>query len=134
MGPRCSSAETQVCHRSYIIAASFYAVINLKIVKFYKPFCKSSLFLSWLLYKNIKGKMRIDVPISSYTTYKSAMQHKSAYNLSSFRWKFLDTIFCNLNVFFFSFYKIYLFTLFVNHYLFVYPCSPRGGGSRIWTY
>ena len=22
MGPRCSSAETQVCHRSYIIAAS----------------------------------------------------------------------------------------------------------------
>ena len=26
MGPRCSSAETQVCHRSYIIAAS----INLK--------------------------------------------------------------------------------------------------------
>jgi hypothetical protein len=23
MGPRCSSAETQVCHRSYIIAASF---------------------------------------------------------------------------------------------------------------
>jgi hypothetical protein len=24
MGPRCSSAETQVCHRSYIIAASYY--------------------------------------------------------------------------------------------------------------
>jgi hypothetical protein len=24
MGPRCSSAETQVCHRSYIIAASNY--------------------------------------------------------------------------------------------------------------
>jgi hypothetical protein len=23
MGPRCSSAETQVCHRSYIIAARF---------------------------------------------------------------------------------------------------------------
>jgi hypothetical protein len=23
MGPRCSSAETQVCHRSYIIAANF---------------------------------------------------------------------------------------------------------------
>ena len=22
MGPRCSSAETQVCHRSYIIAAT----------------------------------------------------------------------------------------------------------------
>ena len=29
------------------------------------------------------------VCISSYTTYKSAMQHKSALNLSSFRWKFL---------------------------------------------
>jgi hypothetical protein len=26
MGPRCSSAETQVCHRSYIIAARFYGV------------------------------------------------------------------------------------------------------------
>ena len=25
MGPRCSSAETQVCHRSYIIAASTWA-------------------------------------------------------------------------------------------------------------
>ena len=24
MGPRCSSAETQVCHRNYIIAASFH--------------------------------------------------------------------------------------------------------------
>ena len=24
MGPRCSSAETQVCHRSYIIAATMY--------------------------------------------------------------------------------------------------------------
>jgi hypothetical protein len=23
MGPRCSSAETQVCHRSYIIAAKY---------------------------------------------------------------------------------------------------------------
>ena len=27
MGPRCSSAETQVCHRSYIIAASISGVI-----------------------------------------------------------------------------------------------------------
>jgi K+-sensing histidine kinase KdpD len=26
MGPRCSSAETQVCHRSYIIAANIVAV------------------------------------------------------------------------------------------------------------
>jgi hypothetical protein len=26
MGPRCSSAETQVCHRSYIIAASLMPV------------------------------------------------------------------------------------------------------------
>jgi hypothetical protein len=28
MGPRCSSAETQVCHRSYIIAAKFTAALN----------------------------------------------------------------------------------------------------------
>jgi hypothetical protein len=27
MGPRCSSAETQVCHRSYIIAATEEAEI-----------------------------------------------------------------------------------------------------------
>ena len=27
MGPRCSSAETQVCHRSYIIAANFMYVL-----------------------------------------------------------------------------------------------------------
>jgi hypothetical protein len=26
MGPRCSSAETQVCHRSYIIAASLFTL------------------------------------------------------------------------------------------------------------
>ena len=29
MGPRCSSAETQVCHRSYIIAARFDAQRNI---------------------------------------------------------------------------------------------------------
>ena len=28
MGPRCSSAETQVCHRSYIIAASLLLQIK----------------------------------------------------------------------------------------------------------
>ena len=28
MGPRCSSAETQVCHRSYIIAARFQIVFR----------------------------------------------------------------------------------------------------------
>jgi hypothetical protein len=28
MGPRCSSAETQVCHRSYIIAASILLVYD----------------------------------------------------------------------------------------------------------
>jgi hypothetical protein len=27
MGPRCSSAETQVCHRSYIIAANLSVVL-----------------------------------------------------------------------------------------------------------
>jgi hypothetical protein len=30
MGPRCSSAETQVCHRSYIIAASVDPIIHNK--------------------------------------------------------------------------------------------------------
>ena len=34
----------------------FYAIINLRIVNFYKMICKISLFLSWLLHKNIKGK------------------------------------------------------------------------------
>ena len=29
MGPRCSSAETQVCHRSYIIAAMYDSVLIL---------------------------------------------------------------------------------------------------------
>ena len=29
MGPRCSSAETQVCHRSYIIAANITRIIFL---------------------------------------------------------------------------------------------------------
>ena len=28
MGPRCSSAETQVCHRSYIIAANLYPNVH----------------------------------------------------------------------------------------------------------
>ena len=28
MGPRCSSAETQVCHRSYIISASILLVYD----------------------------------------------------------------------------------------------------------
>jgi hypothetical protein len=28
MGPRCSSAETQVCHRSYIIAAIYKYTYN----------------------------------------------------------------------------------------------------------
>jgi len=32
MGPRCSSAETQVCHRSYIIAATVPTLFD-KIVK-----------------------------------------------------------------------------------------------------
>jgi hypothetical protein len=31
MGPRCSSAETQVCHRSYIIAAILKYTCSLKI-------------------------------------------------------------------------------------------------------
>ena len=31
MGPRCSSAETQVCHRSYIIAASPKLKAKLKV-------------------------------------------------------------------------------------------------------
>ena len=31
MGPRCSSAETQVCHRSYIIAARVFRVKNLDL-------------------------------------------------------------------------------------------------------
>ena len=30
MGPRCSSAETQVCHRNYIIAAKFHLNQHLK--------------------------------------------------------------------------------------------------------
>ena len=31
MGPRCSSAETQVCHRSYIIAASMNRIGGLMV-------------------------------------------------------------------------------------------------------
>ena len=45
MGPRCSSAETQVCHRSYIIAAMFrcsatflnYDLFKVNII--YNPSC-----------------------------------------------------------------------------------------------
>ena len=40
MGRRCSSAETQVCHRSYIIAASFYdccTYINCRLSRSKKP-------------------------------------------------------------------------------------------------
>ena len=33
MGPRCSSAETQVCHRSYIIAANTKPVLNIFKIK-----------------------------------------------------------------------------------------------------
>ena len=35
MGPRCSSAETQVCHRSYIIAASLNAPTSLLVLHCY---------------------------------------------------------------------------------------------------
>ena len=51
MGPRCSSAETQVCHRSYIIAAKiYYMTITLYILAtcishqlcVYKVHCKMS--------------------------------------------------------------------------------------------
>ena len=45
----------------------FYAIINLKIMNFYKRVCKISLFLSWLLHKNIKRKMRIYVANNTYT-------------------------------------------------------------------
>ena len=35
------------------------------------------------------SRTKYDIIISSYTTYKSAIEHISAFNLSSFRWKFL---------------------------------------------
>jgi hypothetical protein len=31
MGPRCSSAETQVCHRSYIIAATVTPIVVVQV-------------------------------------------------------------------------------------------------------
>jgi hypothetical protein len=45
MGPRCSSAETQDCHRSYIIAARFgskFDFYNRKLLNLlaYKHFCR----------------------------------------------------------------------------------------------
>ena len=32
MGPRCSSAETQVCHRSFIIAAMIVLLLDLQLL------------------------------------------------------------------------------------------------------
>jgi hypothetical protein len=42
MGPRCSSAETQVCHRSYIIAARYWTVQDLDETIFVKNSYRST--------------------------------------------------------------------------------------------
>ena len=43
MGPRCSSAETQVCHRSYIIAANIIPnIVKISLKRVEMNFCPGS--------------------------------------------------------------------------------------------
>ena len=78
MGPRCSSAETQVCHRSYIIAASIYCVymplwhqlMNQKplfsISENYSQHCQTT--LSWSKYYSLVSiGVNRSVPVQSVT-------------------------------------------------------------------
>ena len=61
MGPRCSSAETQVCHRSYIIAARLSVTDIMKTAdwsqqstfnKFYKRHTVEGMFGKMVLQKS----------------------------------------------------------------------------------
>ena len=56
MGPRCSSAETQVCHRSYIIAARITIYLGVRVTEFNATFNDNSVLSrrSFLLVEEIR--------------------------------------------------------------------------------
>ena len=64
-------------------------VILISGVNYYSNFkgCISTKHMKYYCYT--VRRTNYDIIISCYTTYKSAMQHISPLNLSSFRWKFL---------------------------------------------
>ena len=55
MGPRCSSAETQVCHRSYVIAAIYTQVKKKKFLIAILVYNTGTNFYSSIVYNTGTG-------------------------------------------------------------------------------
>jgi hypothetical protein len=71
MGPRCSSAETQVCHRSYIIAARLGHARQWYLYEQIRQYCYSDSAKSITCPKPLVPKEEIDLIEETNQTVKA---------------------------------------------------------------
>ena len=82
MGPRCSSAETQVCHRSYIIAARYRPTLKPLSNDYNAPIPKYTIIWDWIIYVicSLCLNNEIIIEIKLILLLKKSEENKCHYN------------------------------------------------------